>query len=80
MFETPGAWLLDRSTRSDDLLPKTFELRLYDAESSEYIGTILQLQENGSGRKLFEDAGQYQMEVVARKFYVDAGNLRFRPS
>ncbi len=35
VFGTPGAWLLDRSTRSDDLLPKTFELRLYEAESSE---------------------------------------------
>jgi len=68
VFETPGAWLLDRSTRSDDLLPKTFELGLYGAESSEYIGTIVQLQENGSGRKLFEDAGQYQIEVAARNF------------
>ncbi len=66
VFASAGAWMLNWSTQSDNSLPKTFELRLYDAESGEFIGTITELQATGSGRKLFEDAGSYQIEVIAQ--------------
>jgi len=66
VFATAGAWMLNWSTQSDNSLPKIFELRLYDAESGEYIGKITELQATGSGRKLFEDAGSYQIEVIAQ--------------
>jgi hypothetical protein len=64
-FETQGAWMLHWSTQSADSLPKIFELRLYDADSDEFLGTITQTRELGGGRKLFEDGGRYQLDVVA---------------
>ena len=65
VFEQSGPWMLDWSTHSDNTLPKIFELRLYDADSGEFMGTIVQLRETGSSRRMFEDAGRYQVDVVA---------------
>ena len=65
VFEPPGAWMLDWSTRSDNTLPKLFELRLHNADTGEILGTIVLLRELSSGRKLFEDGGRYQVDVVA---------------
>ena len=64
-FETQGAWLLHWSTQSSDAMPKIFELKLYDADAGEFLGIITQTREVGSGRKLFEDGGRYQFDVVA---------------
>jgi len=66
VFASAGAWMLNWSTQSENSLPKLFELRLFDAESGEFIGTITELQATGSGRKLFEDGGDYQIEVIAQ--------------
>jgi hypothetical protein len=52
-------------TQSDNTLPKTFELRLYDADSGGYAGTIIQQRIIANGKKLFEDPGRYQVAVVA---------------
>ena len=65
VFEPPGAWMLDWSTRSDNTLPKLFELRLFDRDTGEFVGTVVQVRELASGRKLFEDGGRYQVDVVA---------------
>ena len=64
-FEPDSPWMLYWYTQSDNTLPKTFELRLYDADSGEYLGTIIQQRIIANGEKLFEDAGRYQVGVVA---------------
>lgn len=64
-FEPDSPWMLYWYTQSDNTLPKTFELRLYDADSGEYLGTITQQRIVASGEKLFEEAGRYQVDVVA---------------
>ena len=64
-FEPDSPWILYWYTQSDNTLPKTFELRLYDADSGEYLGTIIQQRIIANGEKLFEDAGRYQVGVVA---------------
>ena len=64
-FESRDAWMLEWSTQSDDALPKIFELRLYDADSGEFLGTVTQTRELGNGRKLFDESGRFQLDVVA---------------
>jgi hypothetical protein len=66
VFERSGPWMLDWSTKSADTLPKIFELRLYNADSGAYIGTIVEVREIGSSRKLFEESGRFHIEVVAQ--------------
>ena len=65
VFEAGGPWMLYWYTQSDNTLPKTFELRLYAADSGEYLGTVIQQRIIANGRKLFEDAGRYRVDVVA---------------
>lgn len=64
-FEPNSSWMLYWYTQSDNELPKTFELRLYEANSGKYLGTIIQQRIIANGEKLFEDAGRYQVDVVA---------------
>lgn len=64
-FTVDGPWLLDWSTRSEFPLLANFELRLHDSPSGKFIGTITQLEGTGRGLKLFEDAGTYQLAIVA---------------
>lgn len=66
VFERSGPWMLDWTTKSEDTLPKVFELRLYDADSGEFVGTIVEAREPGSSRKMFEKAGSYRIDVVAQ--------------
>ena len=66
VFERSGPWMLDWTTKSEDTLPKIFELRLYDAGSGAFVGTIVEAREPGSSRKLFEKAGSYRIDVVAQ--------------
>jgi hypothetical protein len=65
VFEPGGPWVLYWYTQSDNSLPKTFELRLYRVDSGEYLGTVIQQRIIANGKKLFEDAGSYQVDVVA---------------
>ena len=65
VFETGGPWVLYWYTQSDNALPKTFELRLYRAGSGEYLGTVIQQRIIANGKKLFENAGSYIVDVVA---------------
>jgi hypothetical protein len=64
-FTVEGPWMLDWSLRSEFPVLANFELRLYDNESDEFIGTIAQLEGTGAGLKLFDEGGSYQLEVVA---------------
>lgn len=65
VFEPGGPWMLYWYTQSDNALPKTFELRLYKAGSGEYLGTVIQQRIIANGKKLFEEAGSYRVDVVA---------------
>jgi hypothetical protein len=64
-FAPSGPWMLYWYTQSDNTLPKTFELRLYAADSGKYLGTIIQQRIVANGEKLFEDPGAYRVDVVA---------------
>ena len=64
VFETSGPWLLDWRLTTDTLLPARFEMRLHD-DAGDYLGLIAQVDELGAGRKLFEQAGRWQIVVVA---------------
>jgi hypothetical protein len=65
VFEPGSPWMLYWYTQSDNALPKTFELRLYEADSGKYLGTIIQQRIIANGEKLFEEPGRYQVDVVA---------------
>ena len=65
VFEPASPWMLYWYTQSDNTLPKTFELRLYEADSGKYLGTIIQQRIIANGEKLFEEPGRYQVDVVA---------------
>ena len=65
VFEPGSPWMLYWYTQSDNALPKTFELRLYEADSGKYMGTIIQQRIIANGEKLFEEPGRYQVDVVA---------------
>ena len=69
VFERTGPWMLDWSTSSDNSLSKIFELRLYDAGSGEFVGTIVETRETGSSRKLFEKTGSYRVEIIAQHLH-----------
>jgi hypothetical protein len=71
VFETSGPWLLDWSIRKKSGLPTNFEMRLFAADTGEFIGTIAQLEGVGRGLKLFEDAGSFQIQVVAQNLIWD---------
>lgn len=64
-FETSGPWILDWSTRSDVQLKAYFDMRLHEGASSDFLGTIVQLEGTGSGRKLFDAGGNYQIVIEA---------------
>ena len=73
IFEMGGPWLLDWSGRNktETALPTNFEMRLHDADSGKFVGTIVQLEGTGRGLKLFENAGSFQIEVVAQNLLWD---------
>ena len=64
-FTVDGPWMLDWSTRSEFPMLASFEMRLYDGESGDYIGMVAELKGTGSGLKLFENAGTFQIVIVA---------------
>jgi hypothetical protein len=64
-FTVDGPWMLDWSTRSEFPMLASFEMRLYDGASGDYIGMVAELKGTGSGLKLFEEAGTFQIVIVA---------------
>jgi hypothetical protein len=65
IFTVDGPWMMDWSTRSEFPLMASFEMRLYDGESGAYIGMVAEVKGTGSGLKLFEDGGTFQVVIVA---------------
>lgn len=65
-FTVDGPWVLDWSTRSEFPMMASFQMRLYDGESGDYIGMVAELiKGTGSGLRLFEEAGTFQIVIVA---------------
>jgi hypothetical protein len=64
-FTVDGPWTLDWSARAEFFRLASIEMRLYDGESGDFIGSIAELKGIGQGYKLFEDPGSYQIRVVA---------------
>jgi hypothetical protein len=73
VFEMGGPWLLDWNVRNktNTALPTNFEMRLHDVDSGKFVGTIAQFEGTGSGLKLFEDAGSFQIQIVAQNLIWD---------
>jgi len=65
VFETSGPWMLDWSVSSDLPSLAIFEMRLHEGASGDYIGILAELRGTGSGLKLFEEGGEYQIAIVA---------------
>jgi hypothetical protein len=65
VFTVDGPWTLDWSTRSEFPMMASFEMRLYDSETGDYIGMVAELKGTGSGLKLFEDPGTFQIVIIA---------------
>ena len=80
-FEIDGPWLLDWSIHGKSKLscnfaiwanddakgqPCNFEMRLIDASTGDYLGTIAQLEGTGRGFKLFEQPGSYRIDIVSQ--------------
>jgi hypothetical protein len=63
-FSVDGPWLLDWRTKSEFPLLSSIEIRLYDADSGDYVGMIAELKGTGSGLKFFEYPGTYQLVIV----------------
>jgi hypothetical protein len=63
-FTVAGPWTLDWSARSDSVDLASIELRLHDGATGDFIGMVAEVKGTGSGLKLFEKGGTYQLVVV----------------
>jgi len=64
-FTVDGPWIMEWSTRSEFPKSANFEMRLHDAGTGDYLGMIATIKGTGKGQKLFEDAGEFQLVIVA---------------
>lgn len=64
VFSVTGPWTMDWSARSEFPLLASIEIRLHDGETGEFIGDVAEIKGTGSGLKLFEDEGSFQVAVV----------------
>ncbi|MDJ0939735.1 MAG: hypothetical protein QNJ00_08210 [Woeseiaceae bacterium] len=67
VFATDGPWLLDWTATARTTGLTIFELRLHDGETGELLGKVVELRDTGSGKRLFERAGSYELRVVGRE-------------
>ena len=65
VFTVEGPWTLDWAASAEYFRLASIEMRLYDGESGDFIGSIAELKGIGQGYKLFEDPGTYEIRVVA---------------
>jgi hypothetical protein len=65
VFETDGPWLLYWSTRSEFPEMSSIELRVYDVASGDFLGSVSDNDGREGGRRLFESAGSYRVQVIA---------------
>ena len=63
-FTVDGPWTLGWEARSDALDLASIELRLRQGMTGEFIGMIAEVKGTGTGLKLFENSGTFQVVVV----------------
>jgi hypothetical protein len=63
-FTVDGPWTLDWSARSDAVDLASIEIRLHDATTGDFIGMVAEVKGTGTGLKLFENGGTYQLVVI----------------
>lgn len=63
-FTVDGPWTLNWTSRSDNPTLASIEIRLYDRGSDDYLGKVAERLGTGSGYKMFEKPGRYQIVVV----------------
>ena len=66
VFETDGPWLLYWSIRSEYPEMASFEMRIYDAATEEFLGTVQNDDDQAGGRRLFEGPGSYRVQVISK--------------
>ncbi len=66
VFETSGPWLLYWTSRSEFPEMANIELRVYDAASGDFLGSVQNDDGVEGGRRLFESAGRYRVQVIAQ--------------
>lgn len=74
-FTVAGPWVMEWSTHSEFPKLATFEMRLQDAATGEFLGTVAEVEGTGNGVKLFEAAGTYQLTIIAQS---SAWDIRIR--
>ena len=65
VFEMAGPWILDWTIGSNLPAHAVFEMRLHEGTSGDFVGRIVELHGTGSGLKLFDEGGSYQIAIVA---------------
>ncbi len=66
VFETRGPWLLYWSIRSEYPEMASFEMRVFDVSSGEFLGTLQNDDGATGGRRLFEHSGRFQIQVISK--------------
>lgn len=64
-FTVDGPWIMEWSTRSEFPKSASFEMRLREADTGDHLGVITMIKGTGKGQKLFENAGEFQIVIVA---------------
>ncbi len=63
-FTVDGPWTLDWTARSEFPLLASIEIRLYDESTGDFVGMVAEIKGTGSGLKVFENDGTFQVVVV----------------
>ena len=66
VFETRGPWIMYWSIRSEYAEMASIELRVYDAATGDFLGTVQNDAGGRGGRRLFQKAGRFQVRVVSQ--------------
>lgn len=63
-FTVAGPWTMDWTARSEFPLLASIEVRLYEKPSGDFVGMVAEIKGTGSGLKVFDDVGTFQVVVV----------------
>ena len=63
-FTVDGPWTLDWTAWTEHPKLASIEIRLYEADSGDFVGMIAELKGVGRGYKLFEQSGSFKLVIV----------------
>jgi len=64
-FTVNGPWMMEWSTVSEFPKFATFEMRLQNESTGEFLGTVAEIKGTGHGTKLFTDTGTFKLSIIA---------------